>query len=202
MAHELPALPYPYDALEPHIDAKTMTLHHDLHHKSYVDGLNRAEQMLAEARQGGDLSLVKHWEREAAFHGSGHLLHTIFWRNLAPAGNGGGGEPAGALARQVTADFGSFAHFRAHFTAAATQVEGSGWAILAFRPHDRALVILTAEKHQNLTQWGVVPLLVLDVWEHAYYLTYQNRRAEYVQNAFAIINWTDVAERFAAAQKL
>ena len=202
MAHELPALPYPYDALEPHIDAKTMTLHHDLHHKSYVDGLNKAEQMLTEARQGGDLSLVKHWEREAAFHGSGHLLHTIFWRNLAPAGKGGGGEPAGDLARRITADFGSFAHFRAHFTAAATQVEGSGWAILAFRPHDRALVILTAEKHQNLTQWGVVPLLVLDVWEHAYYLTYQNRRAEYVQNAFAIINWTDVAERFAAAQKL
>jgi superoxide dismutase, Fe-Mn family len=201
MAHELPPLPYPCDALEPHIDAQTMTLHHDLHHKSYVDGLNKAEQMLAQARESGDLSLVKHWEREAAFHGSGHLLHTIFWPNLAPAGKGGGGEPQGALARQIVADFGSFEHFRAHFSAAATQVEGSGWAILAYRPLDGKLVILTAEKHQNLTQWGVVPLLVLDVWEHAYYLTYQNRRAEYVKNAFAIFNWADVAERFADAQK-
>ncbi len=201
MAHELPPLPYPYDALEPHIDAQTMTLHHDLHHKSYVDGLNKAEQMLAQARQSGDLSLVKHWEREAAFHGSGHLLHAIFWQNLAPAGKGGGGEPTGDLAKQINADFGSFEHFRAHFAAAATQVEGSGWAILAYRPFDGVLVILTAEKHQNLTQWGVVPLLALDVWEHAYYLTYQNRRAEYVKNAFAIFNWADVAERFAGARK-
>ena len=116
-----------------------MKRHHDLHHKSYVDGLNKAEQMLAQARQTGDLSLVKHWEREAAFHGSGHLLHAIFWQNLAPAGKGGGGEPQGELSRQIAADFGSFEHFRGHFTAAATQVEGSGWAILAFRPHDRRL---------------------------------------------------------------
>jgi len=201
MAHELPPLPYAYEALEPHIDAQTMKLHHDLHHKSYVDGLNKAEQMLAQARQDGDLSLVKHWEREAAFHGSGHLLHTIFWKNLAPAGKGGGGEPGGDLKRQIDADFGSFDGFHKHFSAAATQVEGSGWGILAFRPFDAKLVILTAEKHQNLTQWGVVPLLVLDVWEHAYYLTYQNRRAEYVKHAFEIFNWADAAERLAAVHK-
>jgi len=199
MAHELPPLPYAYDALEPHIDEQTMKLHHDLHHKGYVDGLNNAEQKLADAREAGDFGLVKHWEREAAFHGSGHLLHTIFWQNRAPEGNGGGGEPSGPLADKIVEDFGSFAAFQAQFNAASTQVEGSGWGILAYRPFDGKLVVLTAEKHQNLTQWGVTPLLVLDVWEHAYYLRYQNRRAEYVKNFGAIVNWADVGERFELA---
>lgn len=201
MAHQLPPLPYDYNALEPAIDEQTMRLHHGLHHKAYVDGLNKAEEMLAKARESGDFGLVKHWEREAAFHGSGHLLHAIFWPNMAPAGKGGGGEPTGALAARIAADFGSLAAFQAHFTAAATQVEASGWAILAWRPADGALVVLSAEKHQNLTQWGVVPLLVLDVWEHAYYLRYQNRRAEYVKNWWSVVNWADVAARFAAASK-
>jgi Fe-Mn family superoxide dismutase len=199
MAHELPPLPYAYNALEPHIDEQTMRLHHDLHHKAYVDGLNKAEEMLVKARESGDFGLVKHWEREAAFHGSGHLLHAIFWPNMAAAGHGGGGVPAGDLAARINAEFGSFEAFRGLFSAAATQVEGSGWAILAYRPHDGRLVVLTAEKHQNLTQWGVLPLLVLDVWEHAYYLKYQNRRAEYVKNFFDVINWADVAQRLAKA---
>ena len=201
MAHELPPLPYAYEALEPALDAQTMRLHHDLHHKAYVDGLNKAEDMLAKARESGDFGLVKHWEREAAFHGSGHFLHAVFWPNLAAAGKGGGGEPAGALAARLKADFGSVEAFRNQFSAAAAQVEGSGWAILAWRPVDRSLVVLTAEKHQNLTQWGVVPLLVLDVWEHAYYLRYQNRRAEYVKNFWTIVNWSDVGRRFADAAK-
>ena len=197
MAHELPVLPYAYDALEPVIDEQTMRLHHDLHHKGYVDGLNKAEDMLAKARTGGDFGLVKHWEREAAFHGSGHLLHSIFWMNMAPVGSGG--ELEGELLAAIERDFGGFDAFRQQFSAASTQVEGSGWGILAYRPFDSKLVVLTAEKHQNLTQWGVVPLLVLDVWEHAYYLKYQNRRAEYVGNFFDIVNWNDVAERFAKA---
>jgi len=201
MAHELNPLPYAYDALEPYIDEQTMRLHHDLHHKAYVDGLNKAEGMLAQAREKGDFALTKHWEREAAFHGSGHFLHNIFWPNMAPAGNGGGGQPSGELATIIAADFGSFDAFHKQFTAAATQVEGSGWGILAYRPVDDTLVILTAEKHQNLTQWGVIPLLVLDVWEHAYYLKYQNKRAEYITNFFEVINWSDVAERFASAKK-
>jgi len=199
MAHELPPLPYGYDALEPQIDAQTMKLHHDLHHKGYVDGLNKAESKLAEARQSGDMGLVKHWEREAAFHGSGHLLHSIFWPNMAPAGKGGGGEPQGKLADRIQKDFGSFEAFKTHFAAASAAVEGSGWGILAYRPQDGQLVILTAEKHQNLTQWGVLPLLVLDVWEHAYYLKYQNKRGDYVKNFFEIINWQDVSERYEAA---
>ena len=199
MSHELSPLPYAYDALEPHIDEQTMRLHHDLHHKGYVDGLNKAEAALAAAREAGDYGLTKHWERALAFHGSGHLLHEIFWTNMAPAGDGGGGEPDGKLREAIEREFGGFDAFRKHFAAASAQVEGSGWGILAYRPADGRLVVLTAEKHQNLTQWGVVPLLVLDVWEHAYYLRYQNRRPEYVQNFFSVINWSDVASRYAAA---
>lgn len=200
MPHQLPPLPYDYKALEPNIDEQTMHLHHDIHHKAYVDGLNKAEDMLAQARKAGDYALVKHWSREAAFHGSGHFLHSIFWPNMAAAGKGGGGEPSGALAQAINKDFGSFAAFKAQFAAAAVAVEGSGWAILAYQPAGDQLVILQSEKHQNLTQWGVVPLLVLDVWEHAYYLKYQNRRAEYVNNFFNIINWSDVAARYSKAK--
>ena len=200
MAHELPALPYPYDALEPNIDAQTMKLHHDLHHKSYVDGLNKAEQKLTEARQSGDLALVKHWERECAFHGSGHFLHCAFWTNMAPANAGCGGAPTGEIAKKIGSDFGNWEGCKKQFTAAATTVEGSGWCILCYRPMDDKLTILTAEKHQNLTQWGVIPLLCLDVWEHAYYLKYQNRRPEYVNNWWNVVNWKDVNNRYHKAK--
>jgi Fe-Mn family superoxide dismutase len=199
MAHELPPLPYPYDALEPYIDEQTMHLHHDIHHAGYVKGLNTAEAKLAEARAAGDFSLVKHWSREAAFHGSGHLLHSIFWPNMIAASKAKAA-PEGKLADAIKRDFGSFEAFKAQFEAASNAVEGSGWGILAYRPADDTLVVLQAEKHQNLTQWGVVPLLVLDVWEHAYYLKYQNRRGEYVKNFFNIINWDDVAERYKKAR--
>ena len=200
MAHELPPLPYDYNALEPYIDEQTMKLHHDKHHLAYVNGLNTAEAKLAEAREKGDFALVQHWERQSAFHGAGHFLHSIFWPNMAPAGKGGGGAPGGNLARKIDEDFGSFDAFKAQFGAAATAVEGNGWGILAYRKEDNRLVILTAENHQKLTQWVSVPLLVLDVWEHAYYLKYQNRRAEYVANFFNIVNWDNVAAKFNAAR--
>jgi len=194
--HTLPPLPYAYNALEPHIDEQTMRLHHDKHHQSYVDGLNKAEEMLAAARKENDFKLVKHWERELAFHGSGHFLHVIFWENMGP---GKGGEPKGELAKKIANDFGSFEAFKNHFSAAATAVEGSGWAILVYHPQTAQLQILTAEKHQQLTQWGVDPLLCLDVWEHAYYLKYQNRRADYVKAWWNVVNWDDVQNRFAKA---
>ncbi len=197
MAHTLPELPYAYDALEPHIDEQTMRLHHDIHHIGYVTGLNNAEEKLAEARESGDFGLTKHWEREAAFHGAGHLLHTIFWTNMGPDG---GGEPGGELSDAINGDFGDFDKFKSHFSAAANQVEGSGWGILAYRPFDGKLVILQAEKHQNLTQWGVIPLLVIDVWEHAYYLKYQNKRPDYTAAFFNVINWSDVEDRFKEAK--
>ncbi len=198
--YELPPLPYAYDALEPYIDEQTMRLHHDKHHQGYVNGLNKALEKLAAAREAGDFALVKHLSREAAFHGSGHLLHSIFWPNMAPAGQGGGGEPNGELAEQIAQDFGSFAAFQAHFSAAAKSVEGSGWGLLVWEPNAGQLEVLQAEKHHNLTQWGVVPLLVLDVWEHAYYLKYQNNRGAYVEAWWNVVNWADVAERFRAAR--
>ena len=199
--HQLPPLPYPYNALEPVIDEQTLHLHHDIHHKGYVDGLNKAEDELEKARHAGDFALVKHWSREAAFHGSGHIFHTQFWENLSPKG---GGEPQGALAEAIARDFGSFDVCKAQLQAATIAVEGSGWGVLAYNcvaDFDQ-LVILQAEKHQDLTQWGVVPLLVIDVWEHAYYLKYQNKRADFVKSIFNIINWTDVAARCGKALRL
>lgn len=198
MPYELPPLPYAYDALEPYYDEQTVRLHHDKHHAAYVAGLNKAEEQLAAARAAGDYALVKHWERELAFHGSGHLLHTLFWENMTP---GGGGEPSGELAAQIAQDFGGFEAFKAQFNAAANAVEGSGWGLLGWLPAFGKLVILQVEKHQDLTLWGVVPLLIVDVWEHAYYLKYQNRRAEWVSNWWNLVNWPDVARRFAAARR-
>ncbi|RME59385.1 MAG: superoxide dismutase [Candidatus Dadabacteria bacterium] len=190
--HQLPPLPYDYGDLEPYIDEQTMRLHHGKHHQGYVNGLNKAEEMLAQARANNDYALIKHWEREAAFNGAGHFLHCIFWKNMRP---NGGGQPTGELLNRINSRFGSFDNFITHFKSAGTAVEGSGWVMLVKNNVTNELDILTAEKHQNLTQWVVTPLLVCDVWEHAYYLKYQNRRAEYL-NAFTnVINWDDVAER-------
>lgn len=194
----LPELPYAYEALEPHIDAQTMRLHHSIHHQSYVNGLNNALQKLEDARTSGDFSLVKHWSRELAFHGAGHLLHVIFWNTMAPATEGDNSPNDEALLAAINESFGSFDAFKKHFVAASSAVEGSGWGILAYEPIGNRLVILQAEKHQDLTQWTSVPLLALDVWEHAYYLKYQNRRAEYVNNWFKVINWTAVADNLKA----
>lgn len=197
--HSLPPLPYDYNALEPYIDAETMRLHHDKHHQSYVDGLNKAEKEMQNARHSGNFDLIKHWEREAAFNGAGHYLHTIFWNIMSPHG---GGQPTGELLKAINQSFGSFNQFKKHFSEAANKVEGGGWAILVWSPRSRRLEILQAEKHQNLSQWDVVPLLVLDVWEHAYYLKYKNERKKYVDNWWNIINWPEVQERFNEAQKL
>lgn len=197
--HTLPPLPYPYNALEPYIDEKTMRLHHTAHHKSYVDGLNKAEKEMQKARQTGDYALIKHWEREAAFNGAGHYLHTIFWHNMRP---GGGGRPKGDLLRQIEQTFGTFQHFKQHFSAAAEKVEGVGWALLVWSPRSHRLEILQAEKHQNLSQQDVIPLLVLDVWEHAYYLKYQNKRKDYIEAWWNVVNWEDVSSRYQAASQL
>ncbi|NLY38520.1 MAG: superoxide dismutase [Firmicutes bacterium] len=197
MKHELPALPYDYAALEPYYEERTLRLHHGAHHKAYVDGLNNAELKLAEAREKGDFALVKHWERELAFHGSGHILHSIFWTNMKP---GGGGPAIGPVAELIERDFGGFDQFKKQFSAAAAAVEGSGWALLCLVLPFNKLEILTAEKHQNLTQWGAVPLLVLDLWEHAYYLQYQNKRAAFIEAWWNLVNWEDVNRRLASGR--
>lgn len=197
--HRLPPLPYSYNALEPVIATEIMKLHHSKHHQGYVDGLNKAEKEMKKARDKGDFSLIKHWERDAAFHGSGHYLHTIFWSIMSPEG---GGKPSGALAASINSTFGSFNKFKKHFSEAAKNVEAVGWAILVWSPRSQRLEILTAEKHQNLTQWDTIPLLVLDVWEHAYYLQYKNERAKYVENWWNVVNWKEVQHRFTKAQNL
>ncbi|MBD3110199.1 superoxide dismutase [Bacillus sp. AGMB 02131] len=197
--HILPNLPYPYNALEPHISTEIMKLHHDKHHQSYVDGLNKAEKKMQTARATNDFSLLKHWEREASFHGGGHYLHTLFWESMSPKG---GGEPKGALMRQINKDFESYNAFKQHFSGAAKQVEGSGWAILVWSPRPRRLEILQSENHNKLTQWDVIPLLPLDVWEHAYYLQYKNNRGAYVDNWWNVVNWPAVEARYEKAQKL
>ena len=197
--HRLPPLPYAYDALEPIISARTLKVHHDVHHKSYVDGLNQAEVKLVETRRQKDFDLIKHWERELAFNGSGHILHSIYWTIMAPEGKGG--SPGPLTTRHVNEYFGGIEAFKAQFTNAAAKVEGSGWAVLTWQPTWRRLEILQAEKHQNLTQWSGIPVLVVDVWEHAYYLDYQSRRPEYLKAWWRLVDWREVERRLQLATR-
>jgi Fe-Mn family superoxide dismutase len=198
---QLPPLPYAYDALEPHIDAQTMQIHHDKHHQGYVNGLNKAMAELKKIREGsGDAGLIKHWSRELAFNGGGHVNHTIFWYTMAPAGSESTREPSGELARAIRDSFGSFDAFKSQFSAAANSVEGSGWAWLMYEPVSKSLIVTQMEKQQNLDMTGARPLLGLDVWEHAYYLKYQNRRADYTKAFWNVVNWSAVSELYAAAK--
>jgi len=194
--YALPELPY--KSLEPVIDDATLALHHDKHHAGYVKGVAGALEALAKARDAGDLALVQHWERTLAFHGSGVVLHNLYWESMWP---GGRGKPSAALAQAVEASFGSQEKMLAQFAAATKAVEGSGWGVLAYDPLGKRLVVLQAEKHQDLTIWGCVPILVCDVWEHAYYLKYQNKRADYVDAWVRIIDWEGASKRFEAAAK-
>lgn len=185
-------LPYAYDALEPAIDAKTVELHYNFHHKPAVAAANKAEDGLAQARDSGDFALVKHHEKELALGLSSHILHTLYWANLSAKS----GVPKGALLKAIEKNFGTYDKLKAHLMAATISVEGAGWGVLGYLPASGKLMVLQCENHQKLTAWGIIPILVLDVWEHAYYLKYQNRRAEYVGNLFGIINWDSVASRF------
>ncbi len=192
-AHKLPPLPYSEDALEPIIDRQTVNIHYNKHFAGYVTGLNDTLDKLEKARAAGDFSAIKSLSRDLAFHGSGVVLHWIYFTTVRPKPAG----PSDAVRKVLARDFGSFDNFWKQFAAATNQVEASGWGILGWEPFSKRLVIMQAEKHQNLTSWGLMPLLVCDVWEHAYYLKYQNRRSEYVENFKNIIDWKKVEERFA-----
>lgn len=194
--YELPPLPYGYDALDPVINEELLKLHHDKHHAGYVKGLNTALEKLQAARKDGDMANVKAYSRDLAFNGSGHVLHTLYWNSLTP--NPGKG-PSGELKDALNRDFGSIDAFRAQFTEAAKAVESNGWGLLVYEPIGKRLLVMQAEKHQNLTIWGVHPLLCLDVWEHAYYLQYQNNRGTYVDKAWDILDWEKTAQRFSQA---
>ena len=196
--HQLPRLPYAFNALEPVISSRLLQIHHDQHHKAYVEGLNKAELKLMEARRKRDFALIKHWERELAFHGSGHILHSIYWKSMAPIGNRWE-TPGAEMIKHIMSYFGSLAAFWEQFTAAAINVEASGWALLVWQSAWGRLEILTIEKHQDFYQVGSIPILVMDVWEHAYYLDYQNKRKDYVTAWGRLVNWHEVERRLLLA---
>ena len=196
----LPDLPYAYDALAPHIDEQTMRIHHDKHHQGYVNGLNTAVSKLAEIRGGqGDPAVLEYWLRKLSFNAGGHVNHTLFWANMAPEGQGGGGEPSGPLMDAIRRDFGSFGDFEKHFRDSAASVEGSGWAWLVRESVSGRLMVVQMHNQQDSLFTGTDPLLGVDVWEHAYYLNYQNRRADYLLAFMKVVNWSEVARRFRAA---
>lgn len=190
--YTLPELPYDYAALEPHISGRIMELHHDKHHAAYVAGANSALEALATAREEGNLGAINLWEKNLAFNLGGHTNHTIFWNNLSP---NGGGEPEGELAEAINDSFGSFEKFRAHFTATALGIQGSGWAVLAYDSISGKLVIFQLFDQQANVPVGTVPLFMVDMWEHAFYLDYLNVKADYVKAIWNIANWSDVAKR-------
>lgn len=193
----LPELPYDYSALEPHISGQIMELHHDKHHQAYVTGANGALGQLAEARQTGQLGTVNLLEKNLAFNLAGHVNHTVFWPNMSPDG---GDKPDGDLAAAIDEQFGSFDAFRVHFTAAALGIQGSGWAILAWDSLGQQLIIEQLYDHQGNLAAGSVPLLMLDMWEHAFYLQYRNVKADYVQAWWNVASWADVTRRFTTAR--
>jgi superoxide dismutase, Fe-Mn family len=199
----LPDLPYDYDALAPHIDVITMTIHHTKHHAGYVKGLNNALKKLEAIRDGnGDPSTLQHWQRQLSFHAGGHINHSLFWEGMSPDaahGGSGGGDPSGSLAKAITRDFGSIEKFKKQFVASAKSVEGSGWGWLIYEPMSKQLMISQMQNQQQMLFAGAVPLLGVDVWEHAYYLTYQNRRADYLGAFMNIINWSEIQRRYDAA---
>jgi Fe-Mn family superoxide dismutase len=197
----LPKLEYEYNALEPYIDEQTMRLHHSKHHAAYVNGLNNALKKLEEARKNNDFSLISFYSRLLAFHGSGHFFHSIFWKIMCPHSESK--EPKeGKFYSKVLEDFGSFESFKKHFSEAAKAVEGNGWAVLAYEPQGKTLLVLQIENHQKLTVQGTIPLLLIDVWEHAYYLKHQNNRAAYVDSWWNVVNWNEVENRFNLATEI
>jgi superoxide dismutase, Fe-Mn family len=196
--YTLPDLPYDYAALEPHISGRIMQLHHDKHHNTYVTGANNALDQLAEARDKGDFTNLNRLERDLSFNLGGHVNHSVFWTNMSPDG---GDKPTGEISAAIDDLFGGFDKFQAQFTAAALGVQGSGWAALVYESiGQRPIIVQFHDQHQDFPV-GVVPLLLLDVWEHAYYLDYANVRADYVKAFWNIVNWADVEQRFTTARE-
>ena len=197
--YTLPELPYDYSALEPHYAGHLLELHHDKHHAAYVTGANAALEKLAEARAQGNFGAINQLQKNLAFHLSGHVLHSLLWRNLSPHG---GGEPTGELADAVKASFGAFDAMKRQLSEAALNIQGSGWGTLAWEPLSKRLMVEQVYDHQGNIGNGTVPLLVLDMWEHAYYLQYRNVKGDWVTAFWKIVNWADVAARFAKVRGL
>lgn len=197
--YTLPDLPYDFGALQPHYSAEVLELHHDKHHAAYVAGANTTLEKLADARAEGDFGAIVGLEKTLAFNVSGHVLHSIFWKNLSPDG---GEKPVGDLGSAIDEYFGSFDGFKAQLTSATTTIQGSGWGVLAWEPLGQRLIIEQVYDHQGNVGQGSVPLLALDAWEHAYYLQYKNVKADYVTALWNIVNWADVADRLTSVRSL
>lgn len=180
-------------ALEPHVSARILELHHGKHHRAYVDNANTTLEKIEAARDKGDYGSIVGLQKNLAFNVSGHVLHSLFWQNLSPHG---GGEPSGVLADSICAHFGSFDAFRAQLTQVTATVQGSGWSALSWEPLGKSLVVEQIYDHHGNSLQGATPLLVIDAWEHAYYLQYENRRTDYVEAIWNVINWDDVSQRF------
>ncbi|MCZ2827300.1 superoxide dismutase [Modestobacter sp. VKM Ac-2986] len=195
--YTLPDLPYDYSALEPHISGRIMELHHDKHHATYVAGANTALEKLADARSTGDFATVNLHEKNLAFNLAGHVNHSVFWPNMTPDG---AGRPDGEIAAAIDDQFGGFDGFQGHFTATAMGVQGSGWAALTWDSVGQKLLINQLYDHQGNLAAGLVPLLLLDMWEHSFYLDYQNVKADYVKAWWNVVNWADVQQRLTTAR--
>lgn len=197
--YQLPVLSYGLSDLEPVISAAIMDLHYNKHHAAYVANLNKALEQFAEAEQKNDVAGMVALQSAIKFNGGGHVNHSIFWTNLVPKNKGGGVPPEGALAKAIENEFGSLQKFIDHFTAKTVAIQGSGWGWLGFNKATSHLEIVTCDNQDPLSTKGLIPLLGIDVWEHAYYLQYKNVRADYVKAIWGIINWKNVSERYQVA---
>lgn len=187
----LQPLPYAESALEPFMDQETVHLHYTFHHGGATKASNKDLLMIKEATDKGDYQYADYWVKKSAHHVSSHILHSIFWTNLSNRKT----EPAGELKRRIEKDFGSFDKLKALIAQVSKTVDGNGWGILAYQTYSDKLIVTQCENHEKLIQWGSVPLLVIDVWEHAYYLKHKNKRDQFVDSLFPIINWDNVADR-------
>lgn len=192
------ALPYNENYLEPYMDAETMHLHYTFHHGGAVKAANKDMQMIKKALDENNVETVDYWTKKLSYHFSSHVLHSIFWTNLTTKKT----TPTSDLLKRIEKDFGSYDKLKGYIAATSKNVDGNGWGILGYQPYSDKLSILQCENHEKLTQWGVVPLLVVDVWEHAYYLKYKNKRADFVDTMLQIINWDNVSDRLNTALKI
>jgi Fe-Mn family superoxide dismutase len=196
--YSLPRLAYAYDALEPLLSAELLALHHDEHHAAYVKGANETLEKLGEARERRSFDHINQLEKSLAFNLSGHLLHSLFWKNLTPEG---GGIPRGELAAAIDTHFGSFSSFKEQLTAAAQNLQGSGWGALSWEPLGNRLVVEQVFDHQDNVGSSTMPILVLDMWEHAYYLQYRHSKAAWIESFWELVDWADVGQRFARVRR-
>lgn len=194
--YSLPQLKYTYNELTPHISEQQLTIHHQKHHQAYVNGANAILQKLDKARKENVDLDVKATLKELSFNIGGHLLHSLFWGNLAPPSKGGGGKPSGALGEALDKEFGSFDRFKKEFSQAAASTEGSGWAALTYCKQTSRPIIMQVEKHNTNVYPMFRILMVLDVFEHAYYIDYKNDRAKFIETFWNIVNWDEINKRF------